>query len=121
MENEQIRAGFAQRLNECMSETGIERHKWVSTIAIWFNKSPKNPMFARKWLAGDSMPTKANLRILAQKLGVREEWLEYGIGAKKVLSTDQQLLIDEVTTLLGEMSPSDIDQAINVLRALKKT
>lgn len=120
MDNDQIRSDFAARLTECLRDSGIERHKWASTLAIWLGKSPKNPMFARKWLAGDSMPIKANLRILAQQLAVREEWLEYGIGAKEALPGEKQALINEVTSLLSSMSKDDIDQAINVLKVLTK-
>ena len=120
MNNDEIRANFAARLEECLQESGIPRHKWVSTIAIWHDKSPKNPMFARKWLAGDSMPTKANLRILAQQLGVREVWLEYGIGQKEPLPDAKQAVIDEIAEILSAMSSDDIDQAMAVMRALRK-
>lgn len=34
-----------------------------------------------KWMTGESMPGRSNMRALAEWLGVRAEWLQYGDGA----------------------------------------
>jgi len=118
MDNEKLRIEFSQRLVECLDATGIPRAKWVSTIAVWFDKCPKNPMFVRKWLAGDSMPTRANMRLLAQHLDVRVEWLEHGIGAKHAPSPELQAYIDEAIELLASMPGTKRATALAILHVL---
>ena len=119
MDNEKLRMEFSQRLKECLKATNIPQNKWVSTIAIWFNRCPRNPMFARKWLSGDSMPTRANMRVLAECLKVRVEWLEYGIGTKQAPSPKLQAYINEVVTLLASMPENKRAIALNILRVLR--
>ena len=116
MKNEDLRQEFAARLKECFDESEIYPYKYVSTMAIWLGKPTKNPMFARKWLSGESMPTKSNLKVLAQNLEVREEWLEYGTGSKYEIDAERQKYIDQVTDLLESMSAEDVDKAIKVLK-----
>ena len=117
MKNEDLRQEFAARLKECLDESDIYPYKYVSTMAIWLGKPTKNPMFARKWLNGESMPTKINLKVLAENLGVREEWLEYGTGSKYEIDAERQKYIDEVADLLESMSPDEVDRAIKALKA----
>lgn len=119
MDNEKLRTEFSQRLIECLGEIDIPRNKWISTIAVWFNKCPRNPMFARKWLVGDSMPTRANMRVLAECLKVRVEWLEYGIGTKQAPSPKLQAYIDEAIELLASMPENKRAVALNILRVLR--
>ena len=118
MDNEILRIEFSQRLIECLEETEIPRNKWASTIAVWFNKCRKNPMFARKWLSGESMPTRANMRLLAEHLNVRVEWLEYGIGTKHALSSELQAYIDKAIESLASIPENKRAVALDILRVL---
>jgi len=83
MNTEEIRERFAARLIEALDDMGIEPIRRASTLARWVGKDTKNPAGTRKWLSAQSIPQKVNLLMVAVKLGVRPEWLEYGDGAKQ--------------------------------------
>jgi len=96
MEKERLRQQFAARLSEALNEAGIDSPRRASTLAKWVGKNTKNPEFARKWLTAQSMPQKNNLTMVANKLGVRAEWLEYGTGSRHEtpdLTKDQKELL----------------------------
>jgi hypothetical protein len=96
MRKEEIRQLFSQRLIKSLNAMGVEPSRRAPTLARWVGKNTKNPEFARKWLTAQSMPQKDNLLIVAKKLAVRAEWLEYGLGSEREvddLSHDQKALL----------------------------
>ena len=113
-----LRDEFAARLKESLEDTDIPRNQWARTMARWLGKKEDNPMFARKWLNGDSLPLKENLQELARQLGVRAEWLEYGIGQKQALAPEKQDLVDEAVEILKGMTAEEMDRAIKILTAI---
>lgn len=77
------REGFTQRLRECLRRSG--RAESSSTaLAREFNRVYSGTQVTtnavRKWLTGQSIPTQDKLRVLADLLGVRTQWLRYGNG-----------------------------------------
>ena len=71
-----------------MNDLEIEVRQRSRTLAKWLGKSEHNPEFARKWLRGQSAPRKAHIKEISARLGVREEWLEYGVEPKELPSPD---------------------------------
>ena len=69
-----------------------------------FTGRPITVHAARKWLVGESIPTQAKVRVLAQWLVVPSEWLRFGDARKQegnvvtplspFASTDVQLIAD---------------------------
>lgn len=60
--------GLGKRITDALAEQGIK----ISGPAVW------------KWLNGESIPDRSNILALSKWLNVREEWLEYGRGSKKI-------------------------------------
>ena len=117
MKSQQHRDQFAARLKEALADTGMPKIIWAKTMAKWLDKNQDNPMFAWKWMNGETQPRKENLRPLAQNLGVREEWLEYGTGQKYPIDQEKQQYIDTVQELFHSMSEEEIERAIRILEA----
>lgn len=74
------RDAFSQRLR-----TALDRAGWKgmgpAMLAREFNRRSASGITvhaARKWLMGESIPTQARLRSLAEWLGVSAEWLRFG-------------------------------------------
>ena len=89
MNTEQIREAFSARLIEALDDIGIESYRRASTLARWVGKDTKNPAGTRKWLSAQAIPQKTNLLMVAEKLSVRPEWLEYGTGVKHSSEEEQ--------------------------------
>ena len=117
MKNDQVKQEFSDRLIEALEESGIRDDKYASTMAMWVGKKGKNPYFARKWMTGQSIPGKANLKILAKELSVREEWLEYGTGQKQALDEERQNYVDQAVELLKRMTPEEMQRALRHIEA----
>lgn len=69
---------FAQRLRQALDHAGIpddrQRRGWVAKT---FGVSVET---ARKWLVGESIPATKRIPLIAERLGVRGEWLLTGQG-----------------------------------------
>ena len=74
------RALFAARLATALRGAGIQEHGSSALLGRLTGTTTKG---ANKWVNGESVPRKANLEAIADRLGVRAEWLEYGIGSMK--------------------------------------
>ena len=84
MKNEELNQEFSARLAEALDDYGLEESARAPTLAGWTGINKKNPEGVRKWLKGMSVPRKPKLLILSNKLGVRAEWLEYGVLPKHI-------------------------------------
>lgn len=75
---EKEKAGFSYRLSQALTAAGIpdDRHR-RSWVAKTFNVSVET---ARKWLSGEAIPATKRIPLIAEKLGVRGEWLLTGRG-----------------------------------------
>jgi transcriptional regulator with XRE-family HTH domain len=83
MEAIKEREHFSQRLKEALNRAG-ETSDSPSSLARGFNRrypgKPVSSYAARKWLLGEAIPGQDKLRVLAQWLGVRIDWLRFGEG-----------------------------------------
>lgn len=72
---------FSERLNQALSSAGVrERGRGVDVRAELARRGSKNTTQAiSKWLNAESIPQRETLLALAEWLGVRVEWLEYGV------------------------------------------
>ncbi|OLU31493.1 hypothetical protein BVH03_08450 [Pseudomonas sp. PA15(2017)] len=85
---ENIREQFAARLNEALNDhpdltreshgRNIDLKKGLEGVGLVTTTQATS-----KWLRGESMPKKDNMLTLAEWLGVRAEWLEYGVLPKR--------------------------------------
>ena len=83
MESIREREHFSQRLKDALKRAG-ETIDSPASLARGFNRRyPGNPVSnyaARKWLLGEAIPGQDKLRVLAQWLGVKNDWLRFGEG-----------------------------------------
>jgi SOS-response transcriptional repressor LexA len=80
---EDVRAAFAERLNEALDDAGVppKGHGRQGLVGKMFGMSQKG---ARKWLEGESLPDTRRIPQIAERLGVRGEWLLTGLGPKRL-------------------------------------
>jgi len=85
MEAIKEREQFSKRLKEALKSAG-EASESPAALARAFNRrysgKPVSNYAARKWLLGEAIPSQDKLRVLAQWLGVANDWLRFGDGAK---------------------------------------
>ena len=72
-----VRQEFARRLKSAALNAGLEERGLGTTLASITQTTPKA---ASKWLAGESIPRPEKLAIIAAKLKVSQQWLQYGEG-----------------------------------------
>ena len=71
-----VEMGFASRLDRALSHYGIKQDRFRrSTVAKLFGVSIES---VRKWLEGESLPQQKRTMQIAEKLGVRAQWLLTG-------------------------------------------
>lgn len=74
---EDLRAAFVARLKKALAEKEIPEWGAGARLAKMAGVTPKA---TSKWMNGESMPGGAKMLAVANALGVRVEWLEYGRG-----------------------------------------
>lgn len=77
---ESAKEAFCSRLLVALSDKGIARHGAGQVLADRFKVSSKA---ANKWLNGESMPRPDAMNELSDFLGVRREWLAFGVEPKR--------------------------------------
>lgn len=85
VETQELRDAFVARLNKALDEKDGVR-KGRGRNVDFFEGLRTQPAFSastqatHKWLKAESMPGRANMLAIAEWLGVRVEWLQYGEG-----------------------------------------
>lgn len=88
---------FARRLTGRMRDKGFYAERAarsgvdVSVISKWLHVSGE---MARRYCEGTAMPSPDRIRRLAEKLGVRSSWLQYGEGPMHPSQNDAGLDLD---------------------------
>jgi phage repressor protein C with HTH and peptisase S24 domain len=77
---EDLRAAFVGRLKDALAHNQIPEWGAGARLAKMAGVTPKA---TSKWMNGESMPGGAKMLAVANALGVRVEWLEYGRGEMK--------------------------------------
>ncbi|WP_414430826.1 helix-turn-helix domain-containing protein [Alcanivorax sp. IL3] len=72
---ENAKEEFARRLKAAAKEAGHEARGLGTFLAKITGTTPKA---ASKWLGGESIPRPDKLLVIARKLGVSQQWLQYG-------------------------------------------
>jgi len=85
---EELRAAFVARLKKALAEKEIPEWGAGARLAKMAGVTPKA---TSKWMNGESMPGGAKMLAVANALGVRVEWLEYGRGEMKETSATLQV------------------------------
>ncbi|MGP9850213.1 S24 family peptidase [Halomonas sp. 111] len=76
VQNQVFRDEFASRLKKALSYRDVATHGAGVFLCRVTNKTPKA---ASKWLNAEAIPGAANMQAIASSLGVRREWLQYGV------------------------------------------
>lgn len=76
---EKSREEFSIRLQEAIKSADWKAYGSGKRLADLVGVTPKA---ANKWLKADAIPGHDKLLVIATELGVRAEWLEYGVGSK---------------------------------------
>jgi SOS-response transcriptional repressor LexA len=76
-----LRAQFSMRLHRALDDAGVRRRGRGVDIQKYLKASgvTKTPQAVSKWLNGEAVPEADSMMVLSVWLGVRREWLEYGI------------------------------------------
>lgn len=74
-----LRASFSARLKKALNDSGIP--DWGAGVRL-AEIAGVTPKATSKWLCAESMPSRGNMAKIADALGVRVEWLEYGEGPR---------------------------------------
>ena len=69
---------YAARLNEACDDANVPEKARARILAEWLGMDTRNPTTTRNWLLGHTSPRREKALVLAEKLGVRPAWLEYG-------------------------------------------
>lgn len=77
---QQLREAFAQRLHQACDAAGIRRRGRAVDLQNAMNRlgAHNSTTAIGKWLKGEAIPNKVNMKLLSGLLEAREEWLEYG-------------------------------------------
>ena len=99
------RAQFAQRVKTALAARDMP----ASATALQRTFNERNPELAisvhaaRKWVMGESIPTQARLRVLADVLQVSATWLRFGeevaVSKNKSLSVQEHMLVQQFRRL----------------------
>lgn len=107
------RVNFSDRLKAALLTAGlpIQPAPFVRAYNLRADGSAVTPHAARKWLAGEAMPTHEKIVILANWLGVHAAWLRFGDAGngelpvstipETLLATADLALIRDIVSLPG--------------------
>ena len=112
VQNEDVRKSFARRLKEALAQAGFAEWGAGTRLAGTTGATAKA---ASKWLNAESMPGRANMLAIADWLGVRVEWLQYGEGDMR--PSPQQS--DDISAL-APSSHANVGPAVQPHRASKE-
>lgn len=89
IDNDNMRNKFCSRLHEALDNISVRRRgRGADIIKVFKNEGAKiTPQAVNKWLTGVSIPDHYNINILANWLGVSQEWLRYGEGMAALSSS----------------------------------
>lgn len=81
IDKHELRVQFSARLHEALDEAGIRARGRGADILEKLKSVgvTKTPQAVSKWLNGGAIPEQDSLTVIAHWLGVRREWLEYGV------------------------------------------
>lgn len=99
VQNEDVRKSFARRLKEALAQAGFAEWGAGARLAGITGATAKA---ASKWINAESMPGRANMLTIAEWLGVRVEWLQYGEGDMR--PSPQQS--DDISARAAEQAPA---------------
>jgi hypothetical protein len=121
-----LRAAFAERLKECLKQTGrsVSPSDLVREFNAHFDGPPVHAHSCRKWLLGEAVPTQEKLVVLAQMCGVSPDWLRYGDATRALEMrsatpfTRQELALVSGFQRLGSRDRKVVQQLMGVLLKL---
>lgn len=100
-----LRTAFSARLHEALNDAGVRtRGRGVDVHkALQKQGVHKTTQAISKWLNAESMAEPDSMVALCAWLGVRREWLEYGVGTKK---NEQHVHVMREATNVSNVSES---------------
>lgn len=80
------RKEFSERLQQALENANMSSDSPTQLSRDFnahFQGQPVTVHGARKWLMGEAIPTQEKIRVLADMLNVKIEWLRFGSGSGK--------------------------------------
>ncbi|UVL70082.1 LexA family protein [Pseudomonas protegens] len=106
VDKNELRAAFTARLHEALDDAGVRTrgrgvdiHKRLKSVGV--NKSPQA---ISKWLNGDAVAEADSMVALCNWLGVRREWLEYGVQPKQQRGNNVHQLVHAIESNVSEVN-----------------
>ncbi|EKN47552.1 Pyocin, transcriptional repressor, CI/C2 family [Pseudomonas viridiflava] len=97
-----LRAAFSSRLQEALDDAGVRTrgrgvdvHKQLKLMGVF-----KTTQAISKWLNAEAIAEADSMHALCSWLGIRREWLEYGVGPK----TSAEMCVDSSDSGIGSGS-----------------
>lgn len=115
---------FSHRLSHALVSAGYDG-KSPTKLQREFNARVDSPITihaARKWLVGESIPTQARIKVLADWLGVQPAYLRFG-GAVEQSRVVDRIPAENVRILseLARLAPRDRDTVRKLVSVLANT
>lgn len=106
VDKNELRAAFTARLHEALDDAGVRTrgrgvdiHKQLKSVGVY-----KSPQAISKWLNGDAVAEADSMVALCKWLGVRREWLEYGVLPKEQRVSNVHPLIYAIESNVSEVN-----------------
>ncbi|AAO56899.1 LexA family protein [Pseudomonas syringae group genomosp. 3] len=84
VDKNELRVAFSSRLREALNDAGVRTrgrgvdvHKQLKVMGVF-----KTTQAISKWLNAEAIAEADSMEALCSWLGIRREWLEYGVGPK---------------------------------------
>jgi transcriptional regulator with XRE-family HTH domain len=129
MEAIKEREQFSARLRDTLKRVG-ENGDSPAALALAFNRrypgKPVSVYAARKWLLGEAIPSQDKLRVLAQWLGVANDWLRFGDAKESdmLVVRDESSVLDyelmRAIAILSEEHQTVVRELVVALRRAEK-
>lgn len=110
---------FASRLNEALDDLGAPQRGRIPGRQPWLAKRlHKSQRGVGKWIIGEGMPKQEDQAPLADFLGVRVEWLIFGLGPKhgnRLRERVSQVITDSRVRMTPRQKKALIDKIVQCL------
>jgi len=127
MQSIKEREAFAHRLKEALMRIGDDGAS-PTRLAREFNRrypgAPITLHATRKWLNGEALPAQDKLRVLAEWLGLKADWLRFGeAGSRTAIyqaSEGGQPVDFDLAREIGALSPMHREAVRTLIKALRR-
>jgi transcriptional regulator with XRE-family HTH domain len=120
VQSDDLRQAFSVRLKKALSLANIPERGAGARLAKISGKTAKA---ASKWLNAETMPGRSSMADIAKALGVRAEWLQYGvepISGSDITPNESQVSQGFNLSALGRIKGKATPRSLAVIARIEK-